>query len=435
MNFIKKALAGILASMTIFLFANGAEAANGNAEVAEVYSANHGRMDKVRLEWEVVPKAVRYNFYILKGPEDNYGNIQDVVRNVYTNGYELDASAYGADKWGYYWKARAFDLDGNIIKDTEVKPIIQGEINTKTVKSTTEFNEMDYMPLYPVFSWVPFNGASSYDIQVYRVRDGNDVRIRELKDLTGNNFYEYGGYTHAGKYYWKILPKNSAGVPMAEWSEPSHFEITDYAPVAALGDSITHGGGSVIVPPSYKIFDWESYCSVPVKNLGLSGDTVEGMSERFEREVLPFAPKILVIMGGVNNYREGATAWQVISGLRTLNSKCSTYGIIPVFLTVTPLNPDKIAKVEGIGAPSYGWMDEQQAVNQWIRRQPHHIDVASSLTDGRGWLSDDTTTDGLHPDLPGKKIIGEKVGEYLEKHFPDIAKEAKSVVEKNKNKE
>ena len=172
-----------------------------------------------------------------------------------------------------------------------------------------------------------------------------------------------------------------------------------------------------------------------MKNLGLSGDTVEGMSERFEREVLPFAPKILVIMGGVNNYREGATAWQVISGLRTLNSKCSTYGIIPVFLTVTPLNPDKIAKVEGIGAPSYGWMDEQQAVNQWIRRQPHHIDVASSLTDGRGWLSDDTTTDGLHPDLPGKKIIGEKVGEYLEKNFPDIAKEAKSVVEKNKNKE
>ena len=98
MNFIKKALAGILASMTIFLFANGAEAANGNAEAAEAYSANHGRMDKVRLEWEVVPKAVRYNFYILKGPEDNYGNIQDVVRNVYTNGYELDASAFMRDR-------------------------------------------------------------------------------------------------------------------------------------------------------------------------------------------------------------------------------------------------------------------------------------------------------------------------------------------------
>ncbi len=435
MNLIKKVLAGILTSITIFLFSNGAEAAGGDEAAAAAYSANNGRMDKVRLEWEVVPKAVRYNFYILKDPMDNYGSITDIIRNIYTNGYELDTSSMGTDKWGYYWKVRAFDLDGNIIKDTEVRPLIQGEINPETVKPTTEFDKMDYMPLYPVYSWVPFNGAESYDIQVYKVSNGRDVRIRELKNLTGNIFYEYGGYTHSGKYYWRILPKSSTGAAMAEWSEPSRFEITDYAPVAALGDSITHGGGSVIVPPGYKIFDWESYSSVPIKNLGFSGDTVEGMSERFEREVLPFAPKLLVIMGGVNNYREGATAWKVISGLRNLSSKCDSYGIIPVFLTVTPINPDKIAKIEGIGNPSYGWMEEQQTINQWIRRQPHYIDVASAMTDSRGWLADETTTDGLHPDLPGKRLIGEKVGEYLEENFPDIANEAKAVVEKNRTQE
>lgn len=38
------------------------------------------------------------------------------------------------------------------------------------------------------------------------------------------------------------------------------------------------------------------------------------------------------------------------------------------------------------------------------RKQPYHVDVASGLMDEQGYLADNMTTDGLHPDFEGKNI-------------------------------
>ena len=46
--------------------------------------------------------------------------------------------------------------------------------------------------------------------------------------------------------------------------------------------------------------------------------------------------------------------------------------------------------------------------------------MASGLMDEQGYLADNMTTDGLHPDFEGKKHIGELVGDYLRANFPDI---------------
>ena len=40
--------------------------------------------------------------------------------------------------------------------------------------------------------------------------------------------------------------------------------------------------------------------------------------------------------------------------------------------------------------------------------------------DEQGYLADNMTLDGLHPDFEGKKHIGELVGDYLRANFPDI---------------
>ena len=144
------------------------------------------------------------------------------------------------------------------------------------------------------------------------------------------------------------------------------------------------------------------------------------MCERFERDVLPFSPKILVIMGGVNNYRAGDSAWAVIHNLAVLRDKCHQYGIIPVFATVTPLNPTDIAKVGFVETPPADWLWQQQRINAWIMQQPYAVNVTSRLTDYRGWLRADYTSDGLHPDADGKKYIGEAVSSYLQNTFPDI---------------
>lgn len=38
-----------------------------------------------------------------------------------------------------------------------------------TAKITTHFDKMDYMPVYPVYSWVPVKNADHYKIDVFYV--------------------------------------------------------------------------------------------------------------------------------------------------------------------------------------------------------------------------------------------------------------------------
>ena len=48
-------------------------------------------------------------------------------------------------------------------------------------------------------------------------------------------------------------------------------------------------------------------------------------------------------MGGVNDYRAGTYGWTVVQHLKALKEKCAAYGIIPVFVTPTPINPSPVS--------------------------------------------------------------------------------------------
>ena len=136
--------------------------------------------------------------------------------------------------------------------------------------------------------------------------------------------------------------------------------------------------------------------------------------------MLPFRPKILVIMGGVNNYRVGGRATDIISVLARIRDKCTAHGITPVFSTVTSLNPAKIAKLQYAQNPPANWSDEQAALNRWILSQPYCVDIPTVLSDERGQLEDIYTTDGLHPDSAAKRFIGETISNYLRARFPQV---------------
>lgn len=382
------------------------------------------QMKSVRISWEPVPGAVSYQLAIMKNNENLPENIISVKKKIFSTGYELDTSVMYAAR-NYYWKVCPLNYKGEIMGSySELKPLVQGDINPAAPKPNTQFTKMSYSPLYPVFSWIPHQGCKSYDIQVFREDAQNKVYklVREIES-PGEMFYEYAGYTWPGKYYWQVRGRDASGKVNSEWSEPSFFTVETPVKVAALGDSITHGGGAVCTPPSMTLYNWETYCDVPVKNLGRSGDTVQTMLDRFNTDVLSFEPKILVVMGGVNNFREGDTAWNIEVALEEINNKCSRAGIIPVFATATPVNP--VLMKSTIATPAANWQQEQQLLNDWIMQQPYHVDVVQELTDENGFLKAEMTTDGLHPDMQGKKIIGEKISEYLLKRFPALQLEKK----------
>lgn len=386
---------------------------------------------KFRLTWQVVPSAVKYQVVILKENFDTWENVVYAKDDCYTNGIEVDLSNF-PDAENFYWKVCALNYETEPVAEfSELTPIADYElVDSNAPMPTTQYEEMSYPPLFPVYSWIPVaiptednpfgENAEFNEVEVVRI-DLEKNEVFYVRSIIGGEYdvYDEFSYNTGGNYFWRVRAISEYGDALSDWSDFSAMRVTAPVKIAAFGDSITHGGGAMTVPPGFLIYDWETYCDVPVKNLGHSGDTTTALLNRFDRDVLPFAPKILVIMGGVNDFRETKiSGWASVQNLKAIKAKCDEHGIIPIFLTPTPINAELMKHYGFVETPPSDWRDHQKYINDWILKQDYHIDVGSELADSNGNLID--TSDGLHPNMEGKKIIGEMVQDYLHEHFQDI---------------
>lgn len=277
---------------------------------------------------------------------------------------------------------------------------------------TTEFEKMDFAPLYPTYSWEPLANTEFYLVQVL---NENGEIIRELMNNEAlNRVTDWQPFNEVGKFYWRVCVIDKHKKQLSAWSEPKLIDVTAPVTFAALGDSITHGGANFI-PAGQLSCQWETFCQYKIKNIGRSGDTTEMMIDRFESDVLPFQPKVLIIMGGVNDIRIGKSADEVTKNLKILREKCSANNIVAVFCTLTPMNNELM---ERRGIPfDKKWQTEQIKINEWILKNGG-INVNERLTDFDGTLHAEITPDGLHPDMRGKMFIGKAIEKFLqEKYF------------------
>lgn len=281
---------------------------------------------------------------------------------------------------------------------------------------TAEFEQMDFPQLYPTYSWEPVPMTQFYQVQVIKIEEPRDKIVRELFNTEAfNRVTDWTPFTEIGDYYWQVRVVDKNHKPLSDWSDKKFFTVTAPVKFAVLGDSISHGGAGYI-PAGQLSCQWETYCDVPIKNLARSGDNTKQMLERFDRDVLPFKPQVLVIMAGINDIRLGLKSDAVIKNLTTLREKCLANGITPVFCTITSMNPELMNRI-GIPLTVGDWRETRERINLWIMNTPYFIDTSTELTDEFGYLRAELTPDGLHPALRGKKIIGEAVGEYLKKKF------------------
>ena len=281
---------------------------------------------------------------------------------------------------------------------------------------TTEFEQMDFAPLYPTYSWKPLPMTQFYQVRVVKVEASHEKIVRELvNDEDFDRTTDWEPFTEAGEYYWQVRVVNKNKNPLSDWSEKKFFTVVAPVTFAVLGDSVSHGGANYI-PAGQLSCQWQTYCDVPIKNLSRSGDTTQMLLERFDSDVLPFRPKVLLIMVGVNDVRGGATADAVIKNLEALRNKCVANGITPIFSTITSMNSEIIRR-RAIGLTDGDWREARERVNLWIMQTPYFVDVATPLTDSEGFLRKEFTPDGLHPALRGKKIIGETIARYLKANF------------------
>lgn len=388
------------ATINAFYNVNDANETNGQTVAAEILQRDENIL---RLYWDVIPGAVKYEVFI-----------DGVSFFAFTNGIEIPI-----DDVHKKFQVNAISFEGTTLQNRI--PIRDIDTNPLSPRTTTEFDKMAYPPIYPVYSWIPTNGADHYEIEL--IKDDKIIRryFTQSQPQEDNfDLYDKVPVIDEGQYYWRVRAFTRDNQPLTDWSNKdasNSFEVKQKIRFCALGDSITHGGGSISAPPSTVVYNWETYCVIPVKNLGRSGDTTADVLARFDRDVLPFRPEVLFIMAGVNDYRSNILGSESVENLAAIRAKCEIYGIKPVFITPTPLNPAQIQKISFVDPPPSDWQEHQKFICNWIRGQENFIDVNDKLTDDEGNLIDSLSVDGLHPDNVGKRIIGEAVAAWLDKYL------------------
>ena len=267
--------------------------------------------------------------------------------------------------------------------------------------------------LYPVYSWIRLNGAASFEVALY---DANPEEQPDLVPIALESspiaeLYDAEPRMGDVTYYWRVRSLDRNGAPLGTWSETASFRTeARHWDIAVLGDSISHGGGHLSYGPEDLEYSWLSYLDFPAINLSQSGNITRDMVERFERDVLPFSPTYLLIMGGTNDLRSDEfTLEEAVANMEALKDKCREHGIKPIFLTLPPIHPGNIERA--FDEPTIpDWQERFAAFNDYLRRQPH-IDVAAAFAPYAtgGELPEWLGLDGLHEDVIGKQLIAARV--------------------------
>lgn len=149
----------------------------------------------------------------------------------------------------------------------------------------------------------------------------------------------------------------------------------------------------------------EDFDDIPVINLGFGGSTLAACAYYFERLVVPYRPKALVIYAGENDLGDGVKPDAVVASYRELHAKALHFlGETPfAFLSVKP-SPSRWAFIERIREVNRRIAAEMEPINA---SHPHHIFVDIH----RPMLNDDGTPrrelwaeDGIHMTRAGYRV-------------------------------
>ena len=201
--------------------------------------------------------------------------------------------------------------------------------------------------------------------------------------------------------------------PLA-WAEG---EVT----IVALGDSTTAGTpgfrSPVEAPPDgegnpqsqYAYWIMRRHPDWKVLNRGVNGERSDQILKRFSSDVVPFKPRIVVVLAGVNDLYRGYPPRHVEEQLKRIYDSAAKEQIRVVACTILPYN--------GM-SPSV--RSRIQEVNGWIRSYSgkHHLgfcDTFHLLENPKRPWNLISSPDRLHPDVAGYRKMGEAIAGSIEK--------------------
>ena len=297
----------------------------------EGLNAPSSEKDLVLLTWAENPESVRYEVEIFRGIPYNLDRNEPLAdhvydnQRIYTNKVIIDLSKIPAGDGVLYWRVRPIDADW-----TGLAPFSAPMEVRSTMKRLGRDAPLPnvYRPengsslLYPVYSYAGIPGAAKYEVEVTdsypETLSGTAPSAHRVFSRVTSLSNVYDSDPRIGTYYWRVRGMDETGAPVGEWSLPERVrnDVESRYNVGIFGDSITQGGGHLYHSPADMAYSYVSYLDFPAVNMGRSGDTVEMMYDRFDRDVLPFHVKYLLIMGGINDLRMGTSPDKAIEYLR-----------------------------------------------------------------------------------------------------------------------
>ena len=176
--------------------------------------------------------------------------------------------------------------------------------------------------------------------------------------------------------------------------------------VVFMGDSITDSWDD----PRYGGF----FPGKPYVDRGISGQTTPQMLLRFRADVIALKPQVVVILAGTNDIagNTGPTTLEAIEGnLASMAELARANGIRVVLASLLPVSdyekrPDGTAIVRTTARPPA----QIEALNAWMKRYAAenrlgYLDYYSEMADPKGFLKDELSDDGLHPNAKGYAVM------------------------------
>lgn len=175
--------------------------------------------------------------------------------------------------------------------------------------------------------------------------------------------------------------------------------------VVFMGDSITDSWDD----PVYGGF----FPGKPYINRGISGQTTPQMLIRFRPDVLALKPKVVVILAGTNDIAGNTgpmTLEMIEDNLRSMADLAKANGIRVVFASVLPVSDYELRDGKPITQTVRRPPEKILALNKWLQvfaKQHGHVylDYFSATVDDKGFLKNELSDDGLHPNAEGYKVM------------------------------
>jgi len=175
--------------------------------------------------------------------------------------------------------------------------------------------------------------------------------------------------------------------------------------VVFMGDSITDSWDD----PRFGGF----FPGRPYVNRGISGQTTPQMLLRFRPDVLALGPEVVVILAGTNDIagNTGPTTLEAIEGnLASMVELARANSIRVVLAALLPVSDYEKRNDKPIVQTERRPPAQIKALNEWIKSYAAahglvYLDYYTATVDERGFLKDELSDDGLHPNAKGYAVM------------------------------